>query len=299
LSNPTNMKSSFLLFFGLLLLLTACNKSEVETPNGFKYKLIRKGDAEKKGKTSELVVFNYTIKDSKDSMWIDSKTTFPGAYQVPDSSALSSEIGMQQMFRMVTKGDSITVSRPVSDFFKNVLGAAVPPNVDTAMTLTLNMGVIDIMNKPAFDEYQNKLAKEMSDKQNAKDIELIDKYLAEKNIKAESDSSGIRYVLYTNNGKQKPTVQNCVEVKYRGKLLNDGKVFDQNDKISFPLGRVIPGWQIGIPKLGIGDSATLYIPSSLAYGPRGSYSIPPNAVLIFDVQLLGVKQYDPVTNSCK
>jgi len=298
LSNLTHMKKSFFLFLGLLLLIAACKNSEKETPNGFTYKLVRKGPEDKKGKPAELVVFNYTIKDSKDSTWVDSKETFPGVYQIQDSSGLANEIGMQQMFRMVCKGDSVVVSKPVNYFFKNVLGARVPPNVDTTLTMTLNMGVVDIMDRTAFDDFQSKLVKEMTTKQNAKDAELIDKYLAEKNIKAETDSSGIRYVLHNNTGNKKPTINDCVEVKYRGTLL-DGKPFDQNEKISFPLTRVIPGWQIGIQKLGIGDSATLFVPSSLAYGQRGNYGIPPNAVLIFNVQLLDVKQYDPATNSCK
>jgi FKBP-type peptidyl-prolyl cis-trans isomerase FkpA len=293
------MNKSFFACIGLLVLFAACNKSEIETPNGFTYTLVKKGEGEI-GKTKELVVFNYLIKDSKDSTWLDSqKDGFPGAYQLQDSTALATEIGMQQMFRQLKKGDSVTVTKKVKDFFKNVLGGAVPPNVDTTMTMTCNLNVIDIMNLEQFQEFQTKLMDEKSEKQKAKDAELIDKYLAENNIIAEQDTSGVRYVLYTNKGGNKPTVENCVEVKYTGKFLSDGQIFDSNEKLSFPLRQVIPGWQIGIPKLGIGDSGTFYIPSSLAYGPRGRSVIPPDAILIFDVQLLGVKEFDPITNSCK
>jgi FKBP-type peptidyl-prolyl cis-trans isomerase FkpA len=293
------MNKSLLVCTALLVLLTACNKPEKETPNGFTYKLVRQGEGETP-KTQELIVFHYLIKDSKDSVWLDpNKEGFPGAYQVQDSSALSSEIGMQQMFRMLKKGDSVSVTKPVNYFFKNVMGGMAPPNIDTTLSMTCNLGVIDIMERSEFEAYQAKLFNEMVEKQKAKDAETLDKYLAEKKITAQSDTSGIRYVLHSNNGKAKPTIDNCVEVKYRGTFLSDGLEFDRNDKLSFPLRQVIQGWQLGIPKLGIGDSATLYIPSGLAYGPRGRGSIPPNAILVFDVQLLNIQQFDPVTNTCK
>ena len=71
-------------------------------------------------------------------------------------------------------------------------------------------------------------------------------------------------------------------------------------KVAFPLDRVIPGWQRAIPMLGIGDSATFYIPSGLAYGPEGAQGvIPPDAILIFDVALLGIGTgFDQATGNC-
>jgi FKBP-type peptidyl-prolyl cis-trans isomerase FkpA len=108
------------------------------------------------------------------------------------------------------------------------------------------------------------------------------------------------YVMHTAKGGAKPDVENCVEVSYKGSFLNDGAIFDQQPKMAFPLSRVIEGWQVSIPMLGIGDSATFYIPSSLAYGPEGAQGvIPPNAILIFDVKLLGFGgTFDPNTGIC-
>jgi FKBP-type peptidyl-prolyl cis-trans isomerase len=90
-------------------------------------------------------------------------------------------------------------------------------------------------------------------------------------------------------------------VKYVGKLLSTGEIIDQAERVSFPLSMVIPGWRFGIPKLGIGDSATFFIPSKLAYGPQGYQgSIPKDAVLIFNVTLLDIKsEFDPATRTCK
>jgi peptidyl-prolyl cis-trans isomerase A (cyclophilin A) len=78
--------------------------------------------------------------------------------------------------------------------------------------------------------------------------------------------------------------------------LADGLVFDSSyergNPIEFPLGQgqVIPGWDEGIQLLQIGDKARFVIPSHLAYGEKGAGGvIPPNAVLIFDVELIEVK----------
>jgi FKBP-type peptidyl-prolyl cis-trans isomerase len=110
--------------------------------------------------------------------------------------------------------------------------------------------------------------------------------------------------MHSNSGGPKPTPDNCVVVKYEGKLLEkvleNEPPFDSNPKISFNLNQMIAGWKVAIPMLSKGDSATFYIPSGLGYGPQGNYGIPPNAVLVFKVTLFDFKNtYDRATNSCK
>jgi peptidyl-prolyl cis-trans isomerase A (cyclophilin A) len=94
--------------------------------------------------------------------------------------------------------------------------------------------------------------------------------------------------LQAENGK-------TVDVHYTGYLM-DGKVFDSSiergEPISFPLGQgmVIKGWEEGIALMKIGDKMRLIIPSTLGYGANGAGGvIPPNATLVFDVELMGVK----------
>lgn len=293
------MKKSILYLGIIVAIAAACSKKEVETPNGFKYTLVRDKEGDL-GKPGQFVVFEYEIKDSKDSIWMNSaKEGFPGAYQLQDSSALNSEIGMQQIFRMVSVGDSISINRPVADFFKNVMGNPPPPNTDSSLTMTCNMTVVNILDRDKFQEYQMGLVKEKSAKQKAVDAEIIEKYLKDNSITTIQDTSGIRYVIHNSEGKRKPTIDDCVEVNYVGNFITGGEPFDQNPKLTFPLRQVIEGWQIGIPKLGIGDSATFFVPSGLAYGPRGRRTIPPNSILVFNVKLLAVQTFDPATQSCK
>ena len=111
----------------------------------------------------------------------------------------------------------------------------------------------------------------------------------------EKTNSGLRYKMLQEGTGIQAEKGKTVSVHYKGQLA-DGTVFDssykRNQPIDFPLGvgQVIPGWDEGIALLKEGDKARLVIPSDLAYGSRGAGGvIPPNATLIFDVELMKVK----------
>ena len=111
----------------------------------------------------------------------------------------------------------------------------------------------------------------------------------------EKTDSGLRYQILQKGSGVKAEKGKTVSVHYKGQLL-DGTVFDssykRNEPIDFPLGvgQVIPGWDEGIGLLNVGAKARLVIPSALAYGSRGAGGvIPPDANLIFDVELMDVK----------
>lgn len=104
--------------------------------------------------------------------------------------------------------------------------------------------------------------------------------------------SGLYYIINEKGNGSKPKKGSNVAVHYTGMLAN-GMVFDSSvergEPIVFPVGvgRVIPGWDEGIMLLNEGDKARLVIPSDLGYGAQGAGGvIPPNATLIFDVELV-------------
>ena len=111
----------------------------------------------------------------------------------------------------------------------------------------------------------------------------------------EKTESGLRYQFIQRGSGKKAENGKTVAVHYEGSLEN-GKVFDSSyprkKPIEFPLGKghVIAGWDEGIALLRVGDKARFAIPSHLAYGSAGAGGvIPPNANLIFDVELMDVK----------
>jgi FKBP-type peptidyl-prolyl cis-trans isomerase FkpA len=114
----------------------------------------------------------------------------------------------------------------------------------------------------------------------------------EKKPGAVKSASGLIYIPVKVGTGAGPAATDKVKVNYEGKLM-DGTVFDSYYKrgqpIEFPLNQVIPCWTEGVQKMKVGGEATLVCPPSIAYGERGAPgAIPPNATLVFKVELLGV-----------
>lgn len=107
--------------------------------------------------------------------------------------------------------------------------------------------------------------------------------------------SGLQYrVLHQGDGPRPAGPNSEVEVHYRGQLI-DGTVFDSSydrgETVSFFLNRVIPGWTEGVQLMNTGSKFEFAIPPDLGYGAQGVKGvIPPNAVLIFEVELVRVWQ---------
>ena len=142
----------------------------------------------------------------------------------------------------------------------------------------------------AFRTFEGEREKRLAE-QKAKAEEALEKLAAG----FEKTPSGLRYkIIQKGNGVQAEKGK-TVAVHYEGSLDN-GQVFDSSysrkQPIEFPLGigQVIPGWDEGISLLQVGDKARFVIPSDLGYGSRGAGGvIPPNATLIFEVELMEVK----------
>jgi FKBP-type peptidyl-prolyl cis-trans isomerase FkpA len=105
-------------------------------------------------------------------------------------------------------------------------------------------------------------------------------------------STGLVYRALKEGSGASPKASDTVKVHYRG-TLPDGKEFDSSYKrgepIEFPLSRVIPCWTEGVQRMKVGGKAKLTCPPQIAYGANGAGGvIPPNATLLFEVELLGI-----------
>ena len=111
----------------------------------------------------------------------------------------------------------------------------------------------------------------------------------EEYIKTET---GLEYKVIRMGDGEKPEPTNQVEVHYEGKL-EDGTIFDssyaRNEKISFGLNQVIPGWTEGLQLMPVGSEFEFKIPANLAYGEQTLPGIPAGSTLIFKVELFGIK----------
>lgn len=107
-------------------------------------------------------------------------------------------------------------------------------------------------------------------------------------------ASGLQYKILKSGAGESPKAADQVKVDYTGTLI-DGTVFDSSvqrgQPAVFPVGAVIPGWVEALQLMKVGDKWQLFIPARLAYGEQSpSPAIPPNSVLVFEVELLGIEK---------
>jgi FKBP-type peptidyl-prolyl cis-trans isomerase FklB len=150
-----------------------------------------------------------------------------------------------------------------------------------------------------FKQLQTQMAARREEKAKA-DKALGEKWLAENatkpGVQKAPSNSGLQYKIVQDGSGDSPKAMDKVSVKYTGKLL-DGTVFDSTDQTGgqprqFMVNGVIKGWSEALQMMKKGAKWELYIPSDLAYGPggnpRGRVPIPPNSVLIFEVELVDI-----------
>ncbi|MEO8045541.1 MAG: FKBP-type peptidyl-prolyl cis-trans isomerase [Spartobacteria bacterium] len=172
----------------------------------------------------------------------------------------------------------------------------------------LTKGINDGLSgaKPLMNDEETKATmatfqKEMMEKQTAskkaageKNAAEGKKFLEENKSKegVKTTSSGLQYKVLKEGNGPTPKATDTVKVNYRGTTI-DGTEFDSSYKrgqpAEFPVNRVIKGWTEALQMMKVGSKYQLYVPADLAYGERGAGSdIGPNAMLMFDVELLGI-----------
>lgn len=204
----------------------------------------------------------------------------------------------KQEVKLTNNRDSLSYS-----FGVNVGSSMKQEGIDTIINLdifTQGFNAVITNNNPALTSEQAMAVlqtyfKKLQSKEFEKGKAEGEKFLAE-NAKAEGVitlPSGLQYKVITMGKGAKPTLESTVKTNYTGKLV-DGKVFDSSEgkePVTFPLNRVIPGWQEGIQLMPVGSKFEFYIPWQLAYGEQGMQgAIPPYSALIFEVELLGIEK---------
>ncbi|QDA59596.1 FKBP-type peptidyl-prolyl cis-trans isomerase [Hymenobacter jejuensis] len=296
--------------------LASCNKGGgdfAKTKSGIEYKIFKKdgksysaaGAADTSGyksRVGKIMEVHVEYRTGKDSVLQSSRKQLMGFPTFVPLQPLTQKGTEQEAFSLLQAGDSGVFRLNIDTMFAR-MKQPVPPQVTKyGKTLMLYITAVKIVDEATArteaQQIQGQVQQKMAGyakQQLKKDDVILQNYIKKNNLNAQKDTSGFYYIVTQPGTGPKPKAGQTVAVTYKGTLL-DGKEFDSSDKsggkpIEFPIGmgQVIPGWDKALPLLNKGSKATLLIPSSLAYGQRGSGPIPADAPLRFDVQLVDVK----------
>ncbi|MEQ8303266.1 MAG: FKBP-type peptidyl-prolyl cis-trans isomerase [Cyclobacteriaceae bacterium] len=293
-----------IVFAGLILLVAACGKETRETPKGHKYVVVSKGDGVV-ANPGEYILMDIVIKDSNDSVWNDSRNQdVPLILSIQGEEVKETEDGIEEIFRLLSKGDSVIFTMTAKDFFEKTWRQPMPPTMDSSTEFTFYMKLNEILDQAGLQAVEEGMVA----KQLQKDIEIIDAHLEEIGIEAQSTPSGLRYFITEEGSGPNAAIGQEVQIHYAGYLL-DGTLFDSSmesvarENGSYTEGRpytpltlnagegqVIAGWEEAMLLMNKGSKMKVWIPSTLAYGPRSrSALIKENSILMFDMEMVDVK----------
>lgn len=276
------------------------NSAYSKTDNGLEYKFLSLGNSTRPTQFGDVVTF-HLIQKIGDSVLGNTRTAGQPAQQMVNLSQQPFDLAGGLI--LMRSGDKAHFRVLMKDIIAQNPGQPVPEWIKETDYLSFDVEAQTVKSKKEVQEEQETLqaAQEKASHTAAADNDQqIVQYLKANGISNYArTTSGLYYVVHKEGNGTTPNPGQTVSVDYTGKLLN-GTTFDSSTDPAFNhvqpiavqvgMGRVIRGWDEGLLLFKKGTRATLYIPSSLGYGAQGAGAdIPPNAVLIFDMEIVDIK----------
>jgi FKBP-type peptidyl-prolyl cis-trans isomerase len=301
--------------FAALLFQGCTTDKYTETDSGLRYCRVVEGSGPGP-ENGSVMLMSISYMDINDNILFSSGTDPDGlmALSYVDSMFVR-DGGIEEGIRMIRKGDSLVLKFPIEDLYENTFNVPLPDTLARGSDVTVCIKAEEMYTAEEYQAYraeqfqaQQAEARKAAEAQLETDGQLIDEYLAANGLEAQTHQSGLRYNITQQGSGELARNGQTVFVSYTGRLLN-GNIFDTSDEelskelgkynpgrpygpLSFVLGTggVIQGWDIGVSLLNPGSKCVLYVPSSLGYGPRSmGPDIPPNSIMVFDVELVKVE----------
>jgi FKBP-type peptidyl-prolyl cis-trans isomerase len=258
--------------------------------SGLEYRII-KGDKTdgKKLQLGNLVMLNMSYETEKGLILFNSESSdrkYLRSVLAPTHSGGSFEDGLL----LLSEGDSAVFKINAENFLIYTEGfKKLPKDVKYDDNIIVKLRVIDVVDK---DEYEYLLSERYHSSEDT-EMNILEKYLDNANIKVKPTESGL-YYIETEKGNGRSVQENdLLHVHYTVKYI-DGNLIEttlgqEPLKYTYGTSQFIKGWDEGIGYMHEGGKATLIVPSRLAYGSEGNNKILPYSTLVFDIELIRIQ----------
>ncbi|HYG16281.1 MAG TPA: FKBP-type peptidyl-prolyl cis-trans isomerase [Bacteroidia bacterium] len=286
----------WVLALSLAVFASSCKKGFKTTDSGLRYKLVEDIDTGEVAGVGGYLKFNLVMKTSDTTLTDTYKEGQPSEFIVPEPTY---EGCIYEGLAMLSAGDSAIFEVRADSLFEKSFQGMTPPFLKGDDTIVLYFKVLESRDKDGFElmkkEKQAENALKMQKQLDEERKQLTD--AAEKLKVADSLNtlpSGLMYAIVKKTNGKSASQGDEVGVYYNGTFIS-GESFDGNIGAKEPLkavvgqGGLIQGWLEVLDKMKLGEKWMLFIPSNLAYGDRGSGKIGPNTPLVFEMELVSIK----------
>ncbi|TAF68269.1 MAG: FKBP-type peptidyl-prolyl cis-trans isomerase [Cytophagales bacterium] len=262
------------------------------TPSGVKYIFHQKNDKGKKAAEGMYATFHFVMKNSEDSVLRSTYTEITGPMKQLRLEKPKVPGTVDEVLMLMSEGDSVTVWINIDSLAKKT-NMQRPHFIKAGSDIRYTIKMLKIQNEEEIKKENEALLKVQKEEDEKKIKDFLSKN--PKYNAAKVTPTGLYYLIESEGKGKMPIKGDTVELHYTGKLT-DNKEFDSSKgKTPFEfvlgMGMVIAGWDEGVALLKEGTKATFIIPSHLGYGKAGAGDvIPPDAILVFDVELLKIKK---------
>lgn len=259
------------------------NATQIES--GVRYVFYQRNQKNRPVKPGDLLTFQLVVQNNQDSV-LSNRTFQEFPFRKP---YFISQEYYKDIFSLVSKGDSLSFWIH-ADSLANKSGSLRSPKIAPNSFIKYTLKMLEVQSQ---EDIRKKIEEDLK-VQKEEDFKLIENFKKNQldtGLSVQTTTSGIHYYFEKEGRGETPHDGDTVSINYTGKLL-DGRVYNKSEETTeFLLGSLTPdGLNECIALMKAGSMGTFILPSELAYGPQGMGSvIPPNAVLVFDVELIEVK----------
>ena len=303
-------------YFLVVMMVTAIafascknNVDYKKTKSGIMYKIF--GDSKDSlVKAGNIIKINFSIKIASTDSVLTSSVGKAPVFVPIEANIPADAYSPIEVFSLLRNGDSAVIVQMVDTLIKKSQGGTPPPFLKKGDKLVTTIKVLNVFasQELATKDREAETEKERVRMEKEVETDLVKanadmvSWLAAKNIKAVKTGRGTYVEVKTQGTGLQADSGKFVTVRYEGKTLSDGKVFQstmdpKSQPFTFKVGirAAIPGWDEALPLFKKGGKGTLYIPGPLAYGknpPQGS-TFKPNESMIFDIDVVDVSDSQP------